>query len=1233
MVDSGYPTDQALAFAKACGAAQIAAQDIYSGPPAPDPPIDQTPDYGSDNDYDDDSSTNAEPYAIFVAVTIWIGQILRLLRSPAAIVIAALLLNPFTHFFGGRDVYMESDIALMANGNAQFDSRAGPLDMIVDCGASKHCVPSVDQLDEVIDRHPRHPGVTVGSGSRMPVTAVGNMKITVPTIREVHRKKKVTIQHGKETMKLTNVLAVAGMPCRLFSCKWGYEHDGISTHLNDSQHLRLPSGSIVPFKPKTERHYVVEGALSVGSTDDDANLMHARLGHFSTSRINDATDHAGVHRHTLGNCEACQLNAPRKPRPKVSAEPTVYTHFGQRISSDTCGSFDASPHGYTYAINFVDSWSKYSATYFLKTQDSSDVLSAARTFVGDHKHWLVQTTTPGSVDMWFTDNGTEFTSPDLDAFCTELGTRRAMSVPYVPQRNANAERLWGILLRPMRTMLAHSGGVDTIKATLWPFLMTQATLIHNSLPTRGHDPPQAPLSLLQPGPIDLGKFKVMLCDCFVSLPADQVASKLTNRRVKGVRLGWDARKRGYFVYIPELRRITTAIDIDFDEHSFTSLGEVVSPIRASNPGARPLPAPAGRPASRPPDPAPVAAPADAPAARAPPSVPHVRLVMRSGATAPADAGPPPADSAAVVYDNAVDLALLHTALEDPVAFSTASVGEVYLTSDPAAIGSIPIPRSAKEALADPIYSAKWRDAMQEEVIGKYRMNKAWKLVKAADIPAGRKMMKGKWVFKVEYNEDGSIKRFKARWVGCGYSQREGIDFNETYASTLSAASIRLFLAATAAADDELEEADVIKAFTQGDMDDVELYVEQPHEFADPTMAACLLLKPLEGTRQAAHLFAVSNAEHMHKLGFKRCKAEPNIFTKTDDVSGTIIKVGIYVDNLICSYPKTQAGISMKDAFWKDYGQRFRIELRGEPTKFMGIEITRNRKAKTLSLTQEKFISTACDKFLSSTCTKTFGTPVHSSKTHEFMSISTATSDADRAAMRNKPYMSLMGTLLWCVFTRPDVAYYVSFLCQFMHDPSPDSYEAGLGVLAYLHSTRKLGLTFDGTKPHISVFSDSSWGQVPFPFGGHVVFYCGAAVAYVARKLKIAPQSSAEAETAVYSTSAKDLRFILNVLGPDGLKMSIMNPVAIYCDNEAAVSSIKKVGATGRTRHYDIWLTYGREQYLSRISTPWWVSTTEQIADIFTKALDKTTFLKFRAALLNMHHDAVTDHMRAMINGS
>ena len=57
-------------------------------------------------------------------------------------------------------------------------------------------------------------------------------------------------------------------------------------------------------------------------------------------------------------------------------------------------------------------------------------------------------------------------------------------------------------------------------------------------------------------------------------------------------------------------------------------------------------------------------------------------------------------------------------------------------------------------------------------------------------------------------------------------------------------------------------------------------------------------------------------------------------------------------------------------------------------------------------------------------------------------------------------------------------------------------------------------------------------------------------------------------------------------------------------------------AAARTRHYERWVLYGREQYLKRISFPRHVYTKKQIADIFTKALDKTSFLKFRDALLN-----------------
>ena len=151
-----------------------------------------------------------------------------------------------------------------------------------------------------------------------------------------------------------------------------------------------------------------------------------------------------------------------------------------------------------------------------------------------------------------------------------------------------------------------------------------------------------------------------------------------------------------------------------------------------------------------------------------------------------------------------------------------------------------------------------------------------------------------------------------------------------------------------------------------------------------------------------------------------------------------------------------------------------------------------------------------------------------------------------------------------------------------------------------------------------------------PYVGCAIFFCGAVVSFQARKLKISPQSSAEAETAVYAICAKDLRFVLNVLGSDGMQLQTQLPVVVYCDNSAAVSTIRNAGATSRTRHYERWVTYAREQYLDLVSKPVWIETFNQVADIFTKALDKTTFLKFRGALLNMPSDLLSDSLSSIL---
>ena len=285
---------------------------------------------------------------------------------------------------------------------------------------------------------------------------------------------------------------------------------------------------------------------------------------------------------------------------------------------------------------------------------------------------------------------------------------------------------------------------------------------------------------------------------------------------------------------------------------------------------------------------------------------------------------------------------------------------------------------------------------------------------------------------------------------------------------------------------------------------------------------------------------------------------------------------------------------------------------------MGIRISRNRANLTLTLSQEEYVEKIAGRFLPGAITKTFSTPVHHAKLDQFTKITCANTDEERAAMRDKPYMSLMGSLLWATVTRPDIAYYISFLCQFMQDPSLLAFEAALAVLCYLYATRKLGITYNGNMPFTKPFSDSSWGQTPVPFGGHAILFCGGAVTWSARKLKIVPQSSAEAEIAVYTSCAKDLKFVVNLLKDLGITLA--HPIEIHCDNSAAVSNVKNVGTTARTRHYERWIQLGREQYLERFSLPTWISTKDQIADIFTKPLDKTTFLKFRAALLNLDYD-------------
>jgi hypothetical protein len=137
----------------------------------------------------------------------------------------------------------------------------------------------------------------------------------------------------------------------------------------------------------------------------------------------------------------------------------------------------------------------------------------------------------------------------------------------------------------------------------------------------------------------------------------------------------------------------------------------------------------------------------------------------------------------------------------------------------------------------------------EERNGIYGKNHVWDLV---DLPNGVKPVGCKWVFKTKVNSMGKIERYKARLVAKGFTQREGIDYNETFSPVSSKDSFRIVMALVAHFDLELHQMDVKTAFLNGDLNE-EVYMKQPEGFcADKdSPLVCKLNKSIYGLKQAS----------------------------------------------------------------------------------------------------------------------------------------------------------------------------------------------------------------------------------------------------------------------------------------------------------------------------------------------------------------------------------------------
>jgi len=200
------------------------------------------------------------------------------------------------------------------------------------------------------------------------------------------------------------------------------------------------------------------------------------------------------------------------------------------------------------------------------------------------------------------------------------------------------------------------------------------------------------------------------------------------------------------------------------------------------------------------------------------------------------------------------------------------------------------PTSFEEAMRS-VNSSKWTAAMEDEMKS-MSANKVWDL---KEISKGAKIVGCKWVYKTKCDSKGNIKRFKARLVVKGFTQREGIDYNETFSLVSCKDSFRIIMALVAHYDLELHQMDVKTAFLNGDLYE-NVYMSQPKGFVveGKENLGWRLKKSIYGLKQASRQWYLKFDER--KFGFKENEEDNCIYAKFKN--GKFIFLILYVDDIL-----------------------------------------------------------------------------------------------------------------------------------------------------------------------------------------------------------------------------------------------------------------------------------------------------------------------------------------------
>ncbi|KAI9157593.1 hypothetical protein LWI28_024839 [Acer negundo] len=425
------------------------------------------------------------------------------------------------------------------------------------------------------------------------------------------------------------------------------------------------------------------------------------------------------------------------------------------------------------------------------------------------------------------------------------------------------------------------------------------------------------------------------------------------------------------------------------------------------------------------------------------------------------------------------------------------------------------PYTYKEAMED-VDSRHWQKAMQSEIESMFD-NKVWSLV---DLPKGIKPIGCKWVYKRKRGMDGKVETFKARLVVKGYTQKQGIDYEETFSPVAMLKSIRILLSIAASLDLEIWQMDVKTAFLNGSLDE-SIYMMQPEGFIE------------------------------------------------------------------------------KGQVDKDLG---------EASFILGIQVIRDRKNRTIALSQASYIDKILSRFSMHDSKKGMLPFRHGIKLSKEQ---VPKNEHEEQFISRVPYASAVGSLMYAMLcTRPDICFVVGIVSRFQSKPGPDHWTAVKHIFKYLKRTRDNMLVYSGGDLVPVGYTDSDFqsdSDSRKSTSGAVFTIGEGAVIWRSIKQSCIADSTMEAEYVVACEAAKEAVWLRQFLIGLEVVPSVNKQITIYCDNSGAVANSKEPRSHKRGKHIERKYHLLREIVQRGDVTITKIVSAENLADPFTKALPQKSF--------------------------